>query len=873
MPARFPRRHLLAARLAAALALLPAVGLLTAATPVDRFAGDPDRVVLVTVHWANRAQLQQIAGRFEHLRIDEKQRTAVVEANAADLAMLRRMGLRAEIDDAATQKLRKGESQMAKALSGQLTTANAIPGFVCYRTVEETYSTMDQLVARAPSLASVVDIGPTWSWAKTGGAQGYRMRVLRLNNAATDATVPNKPNMVVLAAIHAREYTTAELTTRFAEWLVNGYGTDPEATWMLDNFRFHFLLQANPDGRKKAESGISWRKNTDTDNGACSANAYGVDLNRNFNWQFGNVPNGSSPEPCDATYRGPGAQSENEVQNAVRYIIGTPGAGGTYSGGILPDRRTDTGTAPADYRGMFLDIHSFSQLVLWPWAATNTAAPNMPALRTFGRRLAYFNNYRPVQWTGLYLADGTNTDTVYGVTGAPSYTIELGQEFFEDCSTFESSTYPQNFNALKYAARNLMNPYVSPGGPDAMAMGASAKSIERGESFAVSGWFDDSRYNQNNGAEAVQNIASATAWLDAAPWTSGAVPIAMRASDGAFDTSREQAVVNIDTSALSYGKHVIYVRGTDASGTFGTPSAIYFSVRRRIPDDDYDADRRADLFWHNDSTGQNTIWRAGSNGAQIAVTTTAGGWRLAGQGDFDGDGVSDLFWRNSQTAQNVIWRSGNSAAPIAVGAAGGGWEPTGFGDFNGDGRTDVLWRNSASGAGTIWRSANANTQQAVAPVSNGAWKVVGVGDFDGDAEADILWRNTSTGQNSIWRSGNSATQMVVSSVSNQEWKVVGVGDFDGDGASDILWRNSVGGQNTIWRGASNATQIAMAGAGPAWRAVNVGDYDGDGIADIAWRNPQTGQNLIWKRGSSATQQAVAPVGGAWTIGPYENQVF
>src|SRR6476661_9079951 len=110
-------------------------------------------------------------------------------------------------------------------------------------------------------------------------------------------------------------------------------------------------------------------------------------------------------------------------------------------------------------------------------------APNGPALRTLGRRLAYFNNYRPVQWIGMYAADGTNTDTVYGVSGAPSYTIELGQEFFEDCSTFESSTYPQNFNALKYAARNLMNPYTSPGGPDTTSVGASAKSVERGQAF------------------------------------------------------------------------------------------------------------------------------------------------------------------------------------------------------------------------------------------------------------------------------------------------------------------------------------------------------------------------------------------------------
>ena len=151
---------------------------------------------------------------------------------------------------------------------------------------------------------------------------------------------------------HAREYTTAELVTRFAEWLANGYGTDAEATWLLDNFRFHFLLQSNPDGRKRAESGISWRKNTNNTDGACSPNTFGVDLNRNFSWRFGTVPDGSSGDPCNVEFRGSAAVSENETANIMRYIVGTPGSGGTYSGGVLPDRRTDTGTAPADYRGM-----------------------------------------------------------------------------------------------------------------------------------------------------------------------------------------------------------------------------------------------------------------------------------------------------------------------------------------------------------------------------------------------------------------------------------------------------------------------------------------------------------------------------------------
>src|SRR4029079_5631500 len=131
--------------------------------------------------------------------------------------------------------------------------------------------------------------------------------------------------------------------------------------------------------------------------------------------------------------------------------------------------------------------------------------------------------------------------------------------------TFESSTYPQNFNALKYAARNLQEPYLSPGGPDTTSMGASAAVVMRGQLFAVSAYVDDGRYNQSNGTEGVQAIASATASLDHAPWNAG-TNLAMRASAGAFNASRELVTVNIDTRTLAIGRHVVYVRGTDASG-------------------------------------------------------------------------------------------------------------------------------------------------------------------------------------------------------------------------------------------------------------------------------------------------------------------
>ena len=542
-----------------------------AATPGARFDADPDRLVYITAHWKDRAELIRIAQQFQHLDVDERAHVARTEASADDLRALRRAGIRFEIDDAATQRMRDSEAKFAQ---DQLV-ANAIPNFPCYRTVEETYATMDALAALRPSIATVRDIGPTWTWQKTGGAQGYRMRVLRLDNTAVTGT---KASMVVLSAIHAREYTTAEVVTRFAEWLVRDYGTDPEATWLVDTFRFHFILQGNPDGRKKAESGLSWRKNTNTDNGVCSANNYGVDLNRNFPWQWAQTPGGSSSNPCASNYRGPSVTSEAETQNMLRYIVGTRGSTGTYSGGALPDFRTDTGAAPSDYRGMFLDIHSAARLVLWPWAWSNATAPNATALRTLGRRLAYFNSYQPKQWIGLYPADGTNTDTVYGITGAPSYTLELGQAFFETCTSFESATYPRNLEALKYAARNLWSPYNSPSGPETTAIGLSAPSVQRGQPFAVSAWVDDGRFNQTQGTEPVQNIANVRAYVDARPWTTGAAFIAMQATDGVFDSAREQATVNLPTAGLSTGRHVVFVRGTDASGRAGTPKALYFDV-------------------------------------------------------------------------------------------------------------------------------------------------------------------------------------------------------------------------------------------------------------------------------------------------------
>ena len=534
--------------------------------------------------WQTPADLARIAPHFQHLKVDRKHHTVSLIADDDQLSLLAGLGVDYQIDMATTANMRRFYAESFSDLR------SGIPGYACYRTVEETYQTMDALAAAHPTLAQVIDIGPTWKRTQNAN-QGYTMRVLRIGNSATDASIPDKPNMVVTSSIHAREYAPAEVNTHFAEWLLNNYGTDPEATWLVDHENFHLVLQANPDGRKKAEAGLSWRKNTNTATASCG-NTSGIDLNRNFPFHWNIVPNngGSSGSICSETYRGPIRMSEPEADNLVRYIAGTCTSDGVCSGGVLPDHRVgpmgpatvggDGGAAaPDDYPGMFLDMHSFAQLVLWSWGDTPSLAPNGPALQTFGRRLAWFNKYSPEQSDTLYPTDGATDDNFYGLLGVPSYTFELDQAFFESCSMLASKTIPDNLAALRYAARSLHAPYRLPSGPDVTSISADpADLMPVGTPFTIHARLDDSRFNQSNGSEPIHNIASAVVYLDGLPWE-GALAIAnLSADDGVFNSSVENASVSISTSGLSSGRHVAFVQGTDASGQAGSPNAVFIDV-------------------------------------------------------------------------------------------------------------------------------------------------------------------------------------------------------------------------------------------------------------------------------------------------------
>lgn len=560
-----------------AFAAEPRPGVAAAASPEMQQLRESElrrQAQLFEVHHGDAARLRQAAISFHAQLLESGDGFLVMELAPWEQLQLRNFGFTLKPAkrfiaqrDALLQELQR------QAVAGGGASVMSIPNYSCYETVEETVAAAQGFVSSKPGLASLIDAGD--SWQKTQGAGGYDLRVLKLTNSAVAAPAGQvKPRLFINAAIHAREYTTAPLVLAFARWLVDGHGVNADATWILDHHEVHLMLHANPDGRKRAEGGLSWRKNTN--NAYCAnTNTRGADLNRNFGFSWNSTGGqGSSGTACNETYRGPSAASEPETRAIEAYIRS-----------LWPDRRGPgvNDAAPADTSGIHLDIHSFSRLVLWPWGTTSSPAPNGTALQTLGRKFAFFNGYTPQQSIGLYPTDGTSDGPSYGELGVAAYTFELGTAFFESCTNFENTIKPGNLPALVYAAKVVRTPYLTPAGPDLSALALSAGNVTPGAVVSLTATASDARFNNSNGTEPTQAIAGAEAYIDTPPWLPGAVAIPLNAADGSFNSSTEALSGSLSTSGLSLGRHTVFVRARDASGAWGAFSAVFLDVSTSPP--------------------------------------------------------------------------------------------------------------------------------------------------------------------------------------------------------------------------------------------------------------------------------------------------
>jgi carboxypeptidase A2 len=272
--------------------------------------------------------------------------------------------------------------------------------FTRYLTLDEIYGAMRQLADQNPRLVQMLEIGrsienrPIYALRLT--RDPYRARVYR-----------DRPQVVINAMQHAREWITTPVVLYFAYRMVAEYPTNTRVRDALNQLEVYVVPVVNPDGYVFTRTTDRlWRKNRRYIGRIGGRDVYGVDLNRNWGFRWGG--SGSSSDPNSETYRGSAPFSEPETYWLSRWMLS------------LPTLR------------VHVDVHSYSQLILWPWGYTTTRAPFHRVFERVGvaQQQAIRGVYGLLYTIGpiattLYIASGSATDWVFGARGALSYTYEL----------------------------------------------------------------------------------------------------------------------------------------------------------------------------------------------------------------------------------------------------------------------------------------------------------------------------------------------------------------------------------------------------------------------------------------------------------------
>jgi hypothetical protein len=551
-------------------------------------AGSPDDRVVVRVYYDDIGDLSKLGGYdlWEYNNLDEGYVLAAVDRAGYDALVA--AGWRVAIDREAGEQLARRDSSGDGFYGG-------------YRTVAELFADLEAMNAAAPELTELVEYGQSYCLGRGGcllpGGEtlpGFPLRALRVTNEAVAGsssidggavTRGDKPVFILIANIHAREISTPELAMRFLDGLLDGYGTDADMTWLIDYHEIWVVPTVNPDGHWLEELGAQpdysgppffQRKNADNDantDGAAdcsiwppqSSAQFGIDLNRNHSFDWGSV--GSSSEPCDMTYRGPSAASEVEVA-ALEALIRA----------LVPDRRGPqvSDPAPRDTSGLLITLHSFSNLVLWPWGNLFDDPPNRADLQAIGDKFATYNGYTSCQaGPCLYPTSGATDDWAYGELGIPAFTFEIGNVFMPPYEEIDRRQWPDNGPALFYAAKIARTPYLTAHGPDTLDLTVTTGDEERAVRATISDITNGNR-----------PIAGAVYSIDVPPWEAQAL-LPLTPGDGAFDSPVEEATAILATDELTAGRHILYAQGQDDAGNWGAVSATFFEVETVIIPTDF----------------------------------------------------------------------------------------------------------------------------------------------------------------------------------------------------------------------------------------------------------------------------------------------
>lgn len=264
-----------------------------------------------------------------------------------------------------------------------------------FKTLAEIHAELNRLSSSYPAIVS-----PRFSLGSSH--EGRAIYAIRISdNPTVDEAA--EPVAWFDALHHAREPMSGEALLLFADWLCSNYGTDPTVTRIVNSRNVLVVPCVNPDGYEynrltEPNGGGLWRKNRRNNGGG----SFGVDLNRNYSYEWGPQWPGSSGDPDSDVYRGPAPFSEPETA-ALRDRMA-----------LHPPR-------------MSISAHTFADVWLYSWGYNSIYTGENNTFRYYGDRMTAGNGYPfGTVWEILYIANGGSVDYHYGVHGTYAFTPEIG---------------------------------------------------------------------------------------------------------------------------------------------------------------------------------------------------------------------------------------------------------------------------------------------------------------------------------------------------------------------------------------------------------------------------------------------------------------
>ncbi len=265
--------------------------------------------------------------------------------------------------------------------------------------------------------------------------EGRTIRSLKIGNGSGS----DRHGVLFIGGVHARELINPDLLVTLALKICQAYSTNTGLTFggksyaastiklIVDALDLYFLPLVNPDGRAYVQSPTGdawWRKNRSLNPGLPCR---GVDLNRNFDflWSSGI---GTSASSCSDIYKGSAPFSEPETRNVRSMFDSFP------------------------HIHCFVDVHSYSELVLYPWGDDD----NQIANPTMNFQNAAYNGVRGTPGDSAYreymvsseLDWFTKTairvrDTIAAVRGR-TYTAEQSIGLYPTTATSDDYAYARH---------------------------------------------------------------------------------------------------------------------------------------------------------------------------------------------------------------------------------------------------------------------------------------------------------------------------------------------------------------------------------------------------------------------------------------------